>query len=165
MTNILNSVIGIPKLIAMQAVRPLRVGMRRPLAHPTSQAQLAEMVDNALIHEIRAGYTHRFITLMFVTVGDRIFCRRYTYQEPSWHSAFRANPAGQIKLDKTVVNIDARVPRDLNEIVSSVDQAYADKLRQLGASFMLAGAIEPRAQASTIEITLADELTEGDRHQ
>lgn len=63
------------------------------------------------------------------------------------------------------MNIDARVPHDLNEIVSSVDQAYADKLRQLGASFMLAGAIEPRALVSTTEITLAEESTEGDRHQ
>ncbi len=48
------------------------------------------------------------------TVGERVFCRRHTYGEPSWHSVFQTDPAGQIKLDKTIVNIEARVPRDLD---------------------------------------------------
>lgn len=115
---------------------------------------MADQVNTALRHEIRAGYTHRFINLMFVTVGERVFCRRYTYSEPSWHSAFRADPAGQIKLDKTVVNIEARIPEDFDEIVPAIDQAYAESLKKLGASFMLAGAVEPRAQESTLELKL-----------
>ena len=93
---------------------------------------------------------------MFVTVGERVFCRRYTYGEPSWHSVFRTDPAGQVKLDKTVVNIEARVPHDLDEVVPHVDQAYADALKRLGASFMLAGATERRAQESTMEVRFAE---------
>ena len=151
----LTIVAEVPRLIATQVARPLRLALREPQEHPETQRQLRVLVERALSHKIRAGYTHRFITLMFVTVGDRVFCRRYTYSEPSWHSAFRADPAGQIKLDKTVVNIDAHVPDDLDDILPAVDKAYADKLKRLGASFMLAGAVEPRAQASTIEITLS----------
>ncbi|MDE2751567.1 MAG: hypothetical protein OXI83_03220, partial [Gemmatimonadota bacterium] len=105
------------------------------MPHPKTQRELADLVDNSLKHEIRAGYTHRFITLMFVTVGERVFCRRYTYGEPSWHSVFQTDPAGQVTLDKTVVNIEARVPQDLVEIVPDVDQAYADALKKLGASY------------------------------
>ena len=126
------------------------------MPHPKTQRELAALVDNSLKHEIRAGYTHRFITLMFVTVGERVFCRRYAYGEPSWHSVFQSDPPGQVKLDKTVVNIEARVPQDLDDIVPDLDQAYADALRNLGASYMLAGATEPRARESTMEVRLAE---------
>lgn len=92
---------------------------------------------------------------MFVTVGERVFCRRYSYGEPSWHTVFQANPEGQIKLDKTVVNIEAGVPADLSDILPAVNQAYADTLKQFGARFLLKGAVEPRAQQSTMELTLS----------
>lgn len=154
MTNILNLIVDLPKLAIRQAIQPLRLAMRRPLNHPASQAELAKLVEQSLVHKIRAGYTHRFITLMFVIVDERIFCRRYSYGEPSWHSVFLKNPAGQIKLDKTIVNIEAHVPKDLDDIIPAIDQAYAMKLKQYGARFLLAGATEPRAHASTIELKL-----------
>ena len=121
---------------------------------PTTQQQLADLVNHSVRHEIRAGYTHRFITLLFVTVNERVFCRRYTYREPSWYSAFAKDPAGQVKLDKTVVDIIGRIPPDLDSINPQVNKAYEAKLKQLGASYMLDGAIEPRAQASTFELLL-----------
>lgn len=155
-SNTLNLVTSLPKLIGRKAVQPLRLTLRQPLAHPNTQRDMAKMVNDALSHKIRAGFTHRFITLMFVVVGDRVFCRRYSYSEPSWHSAFQSDPKGQIKLDKTIVNIKARIPHDFDEVISAVDDAYAAKLKQLGASFMLDGAIEPRAQESTIELLLAE---------
>lgn len=121
---------------------------------PVTQQQLADLVNRSVRHEIRAGYTHRFINLMFVTVGERVFCRRYTYTEPSWYSAFIKDPAGQVKLDKTIVDVIGRIPPDLDDINPEVNKAYEAKLKQLGASYMLAGAIEPRAQASTFELVL-----------
>ena len=156
MSTLLENALGIPRLLAGQALRPIRIAMRGPMPHPTTQRELADLVDNSLKHEIRAGYTHRFITLMFVTVGGRVFCRRYTYGEPSWHSVFQTDPAGQVELDKTVVNIEARVPQDLDEIVPDVDQAYADALKRLGAGYMLAGGTALRARESTMEIRLAE---------
>lgn len=155
--SLFHTFIDIPKLIARQAFQPLRLALRKPVQHPETQAELAALVNHSLKHEIRAGYTHRFITLMFVTVGERVFCRRYQYTEPSWYSVFLDDPAGQIQLDKTIVNIEAQIPQDMEEIIPAVDQAYADALKKLGARFLLKGAIEPRAQQSTIEITLAME--------
>ena len=156
MPSLLETALELPRLLAGQALRPIGIAMRGPAPRPKNQRELADLVDISLKHQIRAGYTHRFITLMFVTVGERVFCRRYTYGEPSWHSVFRTDPAGQVKLDKTVVNIEARVPRDLDELVPDVDQAYADALKKRGASYMLAGATEPRAQESTMEVRLAE---------
>lgn len=154
-SQILNATIDLPKLLTTQAVQPFRLMLRKELSPPKTQHKMAELVNTSLKHEIRAGFTHRFIRLMFVTVGDRVFARRYTYGEPSWHSAFRAAPPGQIKLDKTIINIEGRLPDDMNDIIPQVDQAYADSLKKIGARFLLPGAIEPRAQQSTIELTLS----------
>ena len=126
------------------------------MPHPKTRRGLADQVDDSLKHETRAGYTHRFITLMFVTAGERVFCRRHTWGEPSWRSVFQADPAGQVRLDKAVADVEARVPQDLDEIVPDVDQACADALKKLGAGYMLAGATEPRAQESTMEVRLAE---------
>ncbi|MEM7130512.1 MAG: DUF2255 family protein [Chloroflexota bacterium] len=121
---------------------------------PTTQQQFVDLVNDSVRHEIRAGYTHRFIRLLFVTVDERVFCRRYTYGEPSWYSAFAKDPAGQVKLDKTIVDILGQIPPVLDTINPEVNKAYEAKLKQLGASYMLDGAIEPRAQASTFELLL-----------
>ncbi|WOO40578.1 DUF2255 family protein [Rubellicoccus peritrichatus] len=153
-SNKMTMIVDLPKLFLTQIIQPLRLSIRSALPYPESPQDLADLVNGSLKHEIRAGYTHRFIPILFVTVGDRVFCRRYTYGEPSWHSAFRADPPGQIKLDKTIVNIEGRVPADLNDKKPAIDQAYADKLKKLGARFMLAGAIESRAQESTMELIL-----------
>lgn len=146
---------GIPRLIVGQALHPIRRRLRGPMNPPETQAEMAELVNRTRLHEIRAGYTHRFIRLMFVTVDDRVFCRRYQYGEPSWHGVFLSDPAGQIRLDGTVADIIATVPKDMDAIIPAVDKAYADALKKLGASFLLSGAVEPRAQASTLEITLS----------
>ena len=154
-SSLLTAAVDIPKLVMTQAIKPLRLMLRQPLPYPGTQAELAVLVNTALRNEIRAGFTHRFINLLFVTVGGRVFCRRYQYTEPSWHSAFLADSDGQIKLDKTIVNITAQVPDDLADILPAIDASYAAKLKQLGARFLLEGAVEARAQASTLELKLA----------
>ncbi|WP_028112409.1 DUF2255 family protein [Ferrimonas kyonanensis] len=155
-TNFLKLTFGFPRLILLQAIKPLRLALRKSQEPPKSQQEMAQMIEKALSHEIRAGYTHRFIPLLFVTVNERVFCRRYSYSEPSWHSSFGRDPTGQIRLDKTTVDIRARLPQDLEEVLPVIDLAYTEKLKQLGASFLLAGATEPRAQNSTLELTLAN---------
>ena len=130
----------------------IKLAFRRPVMALNTKQQVADLVNHSVKHQIRQGHTHRFIDLLFVAVDDRIFCRRYTYREPSWHTAFIQDPTGQIKLDKTIVDVHGVVPDDLDEINPLVNQAYETKLKQLGASYMIAGAIEPRAQASTMEV-------------
>lgn len=165
-SKLISTLLGLPKLLIVQALKPLRVAMRKPVAAPKTQQQLADLVNASLAHQIRAGYTHRFIDLMFVTVGERVFCRRYTHGEPSWHSVFLSNPGGQVKLDKTIINIEANVPLDMAEITPTIDQSYAESLKKLGTNFMLKGATEPRTQQSTLEITLSKEpLTNHENHE
>lgn len=152
---------GVPKLIVGQALHPLRRTMRGSMKTPQTQSELADLVDLTRKHEIRAGYNHRFIDLMFVTVGERVFCRRYSYNEPSWHSVFRANPVGQVRLDGTVADITAALPEDYDAIIPEVDEAYAKALKRLGASFLLTGATDRRAQESTLEITFVKRQANG----
>lgn len=151
----LQTVIGVPKLLWNSAANPIKRALFKTAPAPTTQAELARLVDRTFHHEIRAGYEHRFIRLMFVTVDDRVFCRQYQYGARSWRDVFLSNSEGQVQLDNTVANINAHEPEDYDHIIPAVDQAYADALRKIGASFMLTGSIEPRAQKSTMEISLA----------
>jgi hypothetical protein len=114
--------------------------------------KIVELVNTTRHHQIRQGHTHRFIDLMFVTVGERLFCRRYTYSEPSWRSAFIKNTVGQIKLDGKVIDVKGLVPHDLDKINPLVNKAYEEALKRYGATYLLDGAIDHRAQESTMEM-------------
>lgn len=153
----LQIVLGLPKLLWNYATNPLKRVFFKAAPSPDTQAGLARLVENTFHHEIRAGYEHRFIRLMFVTVGERVFCRQYQFSQRSWRDVFLAHPEGQVRLDNTIANINAREPEDYDQIIPAVDQAYADTLRKIGASFLLTGSLEARAQKSTMEITLAPE--------
>lgn len=153
----LQMVLGLPKLLWNYVTNPIKRAFFKTAPAPDAQAGLARLVGKTFHHEIRAGYEHRFIRLMFVTVGDRVFCRQYQFSQRSWRDVFLSNPEGQVRLDNTIANIHAHEPEDYDQIIPAVDQAYADALRKIGASFLLSGSIEPRAQESTMEITLAPE--------
>lgn len=128
-----------------------------PPKQPTTQSEFAQLVNHTATHQIRQGYSHRFIDILFVTVGDRVFCRRYSYTEPSWYSAFEKNAEGQVKLDKIVVNVKGSVPFDLDSINPSVNKAYEVTLKKMWVGFMLKGATKPKALASTFELVLNEE--------
>lgn len=151
----LQTIVQVPKLIWAYAANSVKRALTKAAPPPATQAELARLVERTFHHEIRAGYEHRFIRLMFVTVGERVFCRQYQFSQRSWRDVFLANPEGQVRLDNTVANIDAFEPQDYDQIIPAVDRAYADTLRKIGASFLLEGAVTPRAQRSTMEITLA----------
>lgn len=148
-------ILWLPKLLWNYATNPMKRAFFKAAPTPGTQAELARLVENTFHHEIRAGFEHRFIRLMFVTVEDRVFCRQYQFSQRSWRDVFLSSPEGQVRLDNTIANINARVPEDYDRIIPAVDQAYADALRKIGASFLLTGSVEPRAQNSTMEITLA----------
>lgn len=154
--SILKILAGIPKLIAGQVLYPLLNTLRSPMPEPETQAELADLVNRTRIHEIRAGFEHRFIRLMFVTVDDRVFCRQYQFGARSWRDVFLRDPAGQVRLDSTVATIEARELEDYESIIPAVDKAYERDLDKLGASYMIPGAVAPRSQQSTMEIFLAD---------
>ena len=123
----------------------------------TTQANLAEQTRSSVSHKIRAGTSHRFIDTSFVTVGDRVFCRRYSFGEPSWHSAFLADPTGQMSLDGNVHDVFGRPPADLDEIVDDINEAYFRKLKAQGAESWFSWVRDPRVMQSTLELIAKDE--------
>ncbi|MEM7158585.1 MAG: hypothetical protein AAF799_37440 [Myxococcota bacterium] len=151
------SQITAPLRLASTLVRRLFIGIAplKPSVEIASQAALARQVDATVLHQIRAGRTHRFIDILFVTVDDRVFCRRYTYGERSWRDVFLRDPDGQVALNRRIVDIEARVPEDLDTINPRVNAAYEAALQRIGANWMLAGAVEQRAMDSTMEITVS----------
>ncbi len=72
-SDILNIVTDLPKLFVLQTIQPLRIAMRKTKSKPDTAQQMVDLVNTALKHEIRAGYTHRFMRILFVTVDDRVF--------------------------------------------------------------------------------------------
>jgi hypothetical protein len=117
-----------------------------------SAGTLADRVRASRSHKIRAGTAHRFIVTSFVAVGERVFCRRYSFGEPSWHSAFLADPVGQISLDGDLVDVLGGTPDDLESINPAVNDAYIAKLTAQGAQSWISWVREPRVMASTLEL-------------
>jgi hypothetical protein len=146
-----------PFRLGYTLVRRFAVSVRpwKPNVKITSQGEMARLVDQTIHHQIRAGRTHRFIDILFVTVDDRVFCRRYTYGERSWRDVFLSDPDGQLSLDGAVVDIEGRVPDDLDAINTLVNAAYRARLDRIGARWMVDGAVEERAMASTMEMRFA----------
>ena len=65
--------------------------------------------------------------------------------------------AGQVKLDKTIVDIIGRIPPDLDAINPAVNDAYAAKLAQLGASYLatcLMGRLNPAPKPALLRLFL-----------
>lgn len=92
------TIFGVPKLLCNYASNPIKRALFKAAPAPTTQAELARLVNKTFHHEIRAGYEHRFIRLMFVTVGDRVFCRQYQFGARSWRDVFLSNPDTSVSL-------------------------------------------------------------------
>lgn len=151
----LQVIFGLPRFLGNYATNPIKRAILKAAPVPNTQTELARLVEKTFHHEIRAGFEHRLIRLMFVTVDDRVFCRQYQFGARSWRDVFLSNPEGQVRLDDTAATITAHEPKDYHQIIPAVDQAYVDALRKIGAGFLLTGSVEPRAQESTMEIKLA----------
>lgn len=92
-----------------------------------NNAQIAELIAQTETPQIRAGNEHRFIDIWIVTVGERLFCRQYSFSKRSWYHAFQEDPSGAIRIGERVIPIQARIPDDLDEIQEQINQAYLDK--------------------------------------
>ncbi|MDA0812998.1 MAG: hypothetical protein O3C21_11515 [Verrucomicrobia bacterium] len=114
------------------------------------------LVRQAKKQQIRAGNSFSFMDISIMVVGDRLFCRRYHFDEPSWHTAFLANPSGQIKADDTVIPIDAVVPHDLGTINFALNEAYQTRFGNKVPERVLQKAIDQKSMASTLELIPRD---------
>ena len=73
-SNLSNIAIDLPKLLIRQAIQPLRLALRKSTTLPDTQQELAELVNHSLKHQIRAGFTHRFIDILFYLSRWIIVC-------------------------------------------------------------------------------------------
>ncbi|NLS11537.1 DUF2255 family protein [Vibrio sp. SM6] len=89
--------------------------------------EVLNLVNETKTPQIRAGETHHFNDIWMVVVDGRIFCRQYSFGKRSWYSAFLEDPKGAIKCDDTVIDIQAQIPADLDDINSKINAAYIEK--------------------------------------
>ena len=111
----------------------------------------------AALHEckslgVRAGArsTHRFIAIWVVVVGGRAFARSWTAKPDGWHRAFRADPAGAIRIGTRTVRVRA-VPARGVRLWRAIEQAYAEKYPTPGSRLYVRGFRTPRRRATTVE--------------
>ena len=90
--------------------------------------ELAKRIMSSPVHQVRSGFTHRFIDITMVAVGERIFIRPYMFGINGWYDAFLKSPEGEMKIGENVILIEGRVPSDLEEINPLITQAYHDLL-------------------------------------
>ena len=113
--------------------------------------ELTKSVKSRRVHQIRSGTKHRFIDITVVAVDGRFFVRQYQFGTHSWHDAFLANPAGELKSGDIVVQIDGVVPEDLDEMNPKINRAFHKLLPVIYAAMKLTFDTK-RHEASTIEL-------------
>lgn len=112
---------------------------------------LEKLVQSKKVHQIRAGKTHRFIDITIVATEGRFFVRQYKFGTKSWYDAFLINPAGQMKIGDTIIDIEGAKPVDLDEINPKVNKAYR-KLLGLIYPAMRLTYDRKKHEASTLEL-------------
>ena len=112
---------------------------------------LEKLVQAKKVHQIRAGRTHRFIDITIVATEGRFFVRQYKFGKRSWYHAFLANPDGQMKIDDSIIDIDGRIPVDLDEVNPKVNKAFR-KLLGLVYPTMRLTFDTKKHEASTLEL-------------
>jgi hypothetical protein len=117
-----------------------------------THSDVINRVNNAKLQQIRAGSSFPFMSLSIMVVSDRLFCRRYHFDEPSWHTAFLADSSGSIKADDVVIPVDAIVPHDLDAINVALNEAFRVRFGNKVPQEVLDKAIDERAMASTLEV-------------
>ena len=89
--------------------------------------EISKLINSKYVHQIRAGFKHRFIDITIVEVDGRFFVRQYKFGKKSWYHAFMNDSKGEIKIGDTVILINGKVPDDLDEINKRVNWAYHKK--------------------------------------
>ncbi|MGR5092299.1 hypothetical protein ACPV5O_02250 [Vibrio maritimus] len=118
--------------------------------------QLIQAVDGQKVHQIRCG-DHRFIDITIVQTQGRFFIRQYKFGKRSWYDAFINNPTiddlpnGAMKIGDLEVQINGKVPEDLQAMIPNVNQAYR-KLLGLIYPLMRLTFDRKKHEATTLEL-------------
>ena len=112
---------------------------------------LVKLINAYNVHQIRAGYKHRFVDISIVEVDGRFFIRQYKFAKKNWYDAFIDNPMGAIKLGDSLIPIRAEIPEDMIEINRKVTKAFWKKYK-LVYGLMKLGFNTKKHEASTLEL-------------
>ncbi len=113
--------------------------------------EIADMINAGNVHQIRAGEKHRFIDITIVEAAGRFFVRQYKFGKRSWYHAFLENPKGEMKCGDSIIPIEGRVPKDLEQINPVVTEAYIKKLGMIYRTMRL-GFSTRKHEDSTLEL-------------
>ena len=122
--------------------------------------ELIRKIDQAKTCQIKVGEHHGFRDIWLVVVGDRLFCRQYSFSKKSWRQALldqSADEMAYLKVDGAVATISGKIPDDLDTIITQVNQAYIMKyVQRLNYYPEIAkqAAFLAKHQNSTVEILL-----------
>lgn len=113
--------------------------------------EITKRVNAKWVHQIRAGFKHKFIDISIVEAEGRFFVRQYRFGKRSWYHAFLKNQEGEIKIDDLIIPIHGIVPEDLERINPKVNKAFYKKM---GIVYWITGLTYSKKQheASTLEL-------------
>lgn len=113
--------------------------------------EVSTLINSLRVHQIRAGDKHRFVDISIVEANGRFFVRQYKFGKRSWYDVFLADPSGAIKCGNTIIPIEGRVPKDLDEINPLVTKAFWKKYNIIYGAMKL-GFDTKKHEASTLEL-------------
>lgn len=121
-----------------------------------SHQEISKLVRRRMVHQIRAGETHRFVDISIAEAQGRFFVRQYKFGKRSWYHAFLDDPIGAMKCGDTIIPINGVVPKDLEVINPAVNRAFWKKYHVLYA-IMRVGFDKKQHEASTLELIPREE--------
>ena len=101
---------------------------------------------------IRAGAgRHRFISIWFVLVKDRVFVRSWSVKPDGWYRTFLKEPRGTIQIANNEIAVYAVRIKD-KSLRDAVDRAYLERYNTPGALKYAKDLGSAKSRATTLEL-------------
>ena len=127
---------------------PSTIRRRRRPAFP---AGIRTLLEESRTLGIRAGSDHRFTSIWFVVVDNRLFIRPWNDKPTGWRRALLRDGRGTMTLGGREFPVRARQSRGKG-IFDAVDAAYARGYPTKGAQKWVRGFATARRRATTMEL-------------
>jgi hypothetical protein len=109
------------------------------------------VIDATKYFYIRCGAEHRYIGIWVVVVNGRVFVRSWHDRRTGWHSAFRGEPRGSVKVGEREVAVRTR-PVLGEKLNDAVDRAYSVKYTTKPNQKYVKGFAAAKRRATTLEL-------------
>jgi hypothetical protein len=112
---------------------------------------LLQTLDKKARIQIRAGSTHRFISIWAVVVQGRVFVRSWSLKPRSWFRTFLQEPQGAIRVDDQEIAVRA-VHTQSETLKDRIDKAYLEKYNSPGSIKYARDLGRKKSRDATIEL-------------